>query len=84
MKLTHLIPIVLVAALFGTPPARAQGKLNVMASTEDLASIAREVAGARAVVDSISRVYQDPPFVEAKPSFILKLPKSDLLIVVGR
>ena len=28
--------------------------------------------------------YQDPHFVEAKPSFILKLQKADLLIVVGR
>jgi len=84
MKPKHLIPIFLVAALFGTPPARAQGKLNLMASTEDLASIAREVAGDRAVVDSIARGYQDPHFVEAKPSFILKLQKADLLVVVGR
>jgi zinc/manganese transport system substrate-binding protein len=84
MKPKDLIPVVLVAALFGTAPARAQGKLNVMASTEDLASIAREVAGDRAVVDSIARGYQDPHFVEAKPSFILKLQKADLLVVVGR
>jgi zinc/manganese transport system substrate-binding protein len=28
--------------------------------------------------------YQDPHFVEAKPSFILKLQKADVLIVVGR
>ena len=55
-----------------------------MASTEDLAAIAREVAGDRADVDSIAKGYQDPHFVEAKPSFILKLQKADLLIVVGR
>jgi ABC-type Zn uptake system ZnuABC Zn-binding protein ZnuA len=84
MKRTHLIPILVVAALMGSATARGQGKLNVMASTEDLAAIAREVAGDRADVDSIAKGYQDPHFVEAKPSFILKLQKADLLIVVGR
>ena len=64
--------------------ARAQGKLNVVTTTEDLASIAREVGGDRITVDSIAKGYQDPHFVEAKPSFILKLQKADLLIVVGR
>jgi zinc/manganese transport system substrate-binding protein len=64
--------------------ARAQGKVNIVASTQDLASIAAEVAGDRAVIDSIAKGYQDPHFVEAKPSFILKLQKADLLVVVGR
>jgi zinc/manganese transport system substrate-binding protein len=35
-------------------------------------------------VDSIAKGYQDPHFVEAKPSFILKLQKADVLILVGR
>jgi zinc/manganese transport system substrate-binding protein len=64
--------------------AFAQGKLNVITTTEDLASIAREVGGDRITVESIARGYQDPHFVEAKPSFILKLQKADLLVVVGR
>jgi zinc/manganese transport system substrate-binding protein len=67
-----------------TSPVGAQNKLNVMTTTEDLASIAREVGGDRIVVDSIAKGYQDPHFVEAKPSFILKLTKADLLILVGR
>jgi zinc/manganese transport system substrate-binding protein len=65
-------------------PARAQGKLNIITSTEDLASLAREVGGDRVSVDFIARGYQDPHFVEAKPSFILKLQRADLLVVVGR
>src|SRR3954462_2353417 len=64
--------------------AYAQGKLNVVTSTEDLAAIASEVGGDRISVESIARGYQDPHFVEAKPSFILKMQKADLLIVVGR
>jgi ABC-type Zn uptake system ZnuABC Zn-binding protein ZnuA len=64
--------------------ARAQPKLNVITTTEDLAAIARDVGGDRVTVEAIARGYQDPHFVEAKPSFILKLQKADLLIVVGR
>jgi len=64
--------------------AGAQGKLNVVTTTEDLAAIAREIGGDRATVESIARGYQDPHFVEAKPSFILKLQRANVLIVVGR
>ena len=65
-------------------PAGAQGKLNVVATTEDLASIAREVGGDHVAVEAIARGYQDPHVVEAKPSFILRLQRADLLVVVGR
>jgi zinc/manganese transport system substrate-binding protein len=74
----------LSAIVLATSPAFAQGKLNVIATTEDLASIGREIGGDRISIESIARGYQDPHFVEAKPSFILKLQKADLLIVVGR
>jgi zinc/manganese transport system substrate-binding protein len=76
----------IIAALIALLPVTmaAQGKLNVVTTTEDLAAIAREVAGDRAAVESIARGYQDPHFVEAKPSFILRLQRADLLVVVGR
>ena len=76
--------IVFLAALFVSANAGAQSKLNVITTTEDLASIAREVGGDGIAVESLARGYQDPHFVEAKPSFILKLQKADLLVVVGR
>src|SRR6476469_4560021 len=78
----HGLLAVLFVALAST--AFAQSKLNVITTTEDLASIAREVGGDRITVEALARGYQDPHFVEAKPSFILKLQKADLLIVVGR
>src|SRR3954464_5312549 len=83
VHITALTAVSLVLAL-GAASAFAQGKLNVMATTEDLASIAREVGGDRIAVDAMAKGYQDPHFVEAKPSFILKLQKADLLIAVGR
>jgi zinc/manganese transport system substrate-binding protein len=76
--------ILVLGVLLGEGIAQAQSKLNVIATTEDLASIAREVGGDRITIESIAKGYQDPHFVEAKPSFILKLQKADVLIVVGR
>lgn len=64
-------------------PAMAGGKINVVASTMDLSSLANEVGGDRVNVLPIARGYQDPHFVEAKPSFLLNLRKADLLVVVG-
>jgi ABC-type Zn uptake system ZnuABC Zn-binding protein ZnuA len=83
MKKTRLAGF-LVALLAASAGVNGQGKLNVVTTTEDLASIAREVGADRITVESIARGYQDPHFVEAKPSFILKLQKADVLVVVGR
>lgn len=58
-------------------------KLNVVTATTDMAALAQEVGGDKIQVESIAKGYQDPHFVEAKPSFLLKLRNADLLIVVG-
>lgn len=63
--------------------SQAASKINVMTATEDLASIAREIGGDAVTVDSIAKGYQDPHFVESKPSFLLKLQKADMLLAVG-
>jgi ABC-type Zn uptake system ZnuABC Zn-binding protein ZnuA len=73
---------ILTAALTLVPFASAK-KLNVVSSTTDLAALAQEVGGDRISIDSIAKGYQDPHFVEAKPSFLLKLRNADLLINVG-
>jgi zinc/manganese transport system substrate-binding protein len=75
-----LLTSFLIFAAFTTA---AHAKLNVITSSQDLASIAKEIGGDRITVASIARGYQDPHFVEAKPSFLLQLRKADLLIVVG-
>ena len=83
MDMRLLIPT-LAAVLLSAPGVRAAGPLNVVTTTEDLAAIAREVGGDKIKAESLSRGYQDPHFVEAKPSFVLKLNKADLLVAVGR
>ena len=83
MRFIHSAFVVFALATLSVG-AEAQSKLTVITTTEDLAAIAREVGGDRITVESMARGYQDPHFVEAKPSFILKLQKADLLIAVGR
>ena len=63
--------------------AFAAQKLIVVTTTSDLASITREVGGDFVEVTSVARGYQDPHFVEPKPSFLLLLRKADLLEVIG-
>lgn len=73
----------LLLVLASAQPALAGGKLNVVAATSDMAALASEVGGDRVNVIAIARGYQDPHFVEAKPSFLLNLRRADLLVTVG-
>ena len=63
--------------------ALAASKLNVVTATEDLSAIAREIGGDKVDAESIAKGYQDPHFVEPKPSFLLRLQKTDLLVAIG-
>jgi zinc/manganese transport system substrate-binding protein len=83
MKMPALVALAWTAGLLAAA-APAGAALSVVTTTEDLASIAREVGGDKIKVESLSRGYQDPHFVEAKPSLMFKLNKADLLIAVGR
>ena len=65
------------------PIAANAKKLTVVTSTTDMAALTQEVGGDKVSVESIAKGYQDPHFVEAKPSFLLKLRQADLLVVVG-
>src|SRR5205085_6826381 len=75
--------ILILAVMIGAASASAAGKINVVAATTDFAALAQEVGGDKVNVQAIAKGYQDPHFVEAKPSFLLMLHKADLLIVVG-
>src|SRR3979411_2718872 len=85
--LSRAVCLLAVAAMGGMtivcPSIAAAKKLNIVTATTDLSSLAQEVGGDKINVESIAKGYQDPHFVEAKPSFLLKLKNADLLIIVG-
>jgi zinc/manganese transport system substrate-binding protein len=81
MKKLILAAVAVMAMIAST---NASAAIKVVATTQDLAAIVAEIGGDKVLVESIAKGYQDPHFVEAKPSFIIKLHSADLLIVVGR
>src|SRR5687768_4748372 len=73
----------LLGATMAMPVVAPQAQLRVVTSTTDLYDIAKAVGGSRITAKHISEGYQDPHFVEAKPSFILELRKADVWAFVG-
>jgi zinc/manganese transport system substrate-binding protein len=80
----RILPAVLVLfALLGLGSAAEAAKLRVVSSLQDFASIAQSIGGDRVETFALAKGYQDPHFVDAKPSFVLQLSRADLLIVAG-
>ena len=75
----RLFLLPLLALLVG--PAGA--KLNVVATTPDLGAIARAIGGDQIDLTTLAKPTEDPHFVDAKPSFIVKLNRADALIEGG-
>lgn len=65
-----------------TVPSSA-GKLSVVATTPDLAAIAREIGGNAVEVKALAKPTEDPHYVDAKPSHIVTLNRADVLIEGG-
>ena len=82
MRMPIKIALAVAFAVTGLT-GRAQAKLRVVTSIEVLADLTRQVGGDRVDVTSLSRGYQDPHFVEAKPSLVLALNRADALVYVG-
>src|SRR5947207_2659556 len=74
---------VALALLAAALPLAAHAKLNVVATTPDLASIAKEIGGDNIELTTLAKPTEDPHFVDAKPSFILKLNRADAIIEGG-
>jgi zinc/manganese transport system substrate-binding protein len=57
--------------------------LRVVATTPDVADMARQIGGDRVDVTTIAEGTQDPHKVPVKPSFVTKLNRADALVVQG-
>ena len=58
-------------------------KINVVTTTADLKSITELIGGDKVDVSSIATGYQNPHFVDPKPSYIIKLSRADMFVTVG-
>ncbi|MBM3875999.1 MAG: zinc ABC transporter substrate-binding protein [Verrucomicrobia bacterium] len=79
MLTRFLLPTLCVVLNLHAAPA----KLTIVATTPDFAALAREIGGNRVEVTALAKPTEDPHFVDAKPSFIVKLNRADALIESG-
>jgi len=76
--------ILFLVGLTALVHARAEAKVNVVATTEHEAAIARVVGGDRINVAYLAKGTQDPHTIVPKRSFSVSLNRADLLIVNGQ
>src|SRR5258705_4823230 len=59
------------------------GTIKVVTTTTDMKSIAELIGGDKVSVKSIATGYQNPHFVDPKPSYIISLSNADIFVTVG-
>ena len=77
---TVIISLFLTIFVFSSS---AFAEINIVTTVPDLAAIAKEIGGDNVKVKSLGKGYQNPHYVDAKPSYIVDLNKADMLIYVG-
>lgn len=73
----------LVLVLFALFATTAHAKINVVVTTPDLASIVKEIGGDNIEMTVLAKPTEDPHFVDAKPSFIVKMNRADAIVEGG-
>lgn len=76
----HTLTLLLITCALITS---AQAKLNVVATLPDYAAIASAVGGDHIEITALAKPTEDPHFVDARPSFVVKLRTADVLIEGG-
>jgi zinc/manganese transport system substrate-binding protein len=72
-----------VLAFVAATASAASAQIKVVATTPDLASLARAIGGGAVSVTALAKPTEDPHFVDAKPSHIVTLNRADVLIDGG-
>ena len=80
-KRTTFFLLLTSICLLGSSSATAQ--LKVVTTLTDLQSITTLIGGDKVDVFAIASGYQNPHFVDPKPSYILKLSRADVFVTVG-
>jgi zinc/manganese transport system substrate-binding protein len=84
MKLFKLLNLSAAAVAFSAAVASSAGaQMKVVATTPDLAAIARDIGGNLVSVTALAKPTEDPHFVDAKPSHVVTLNRADALLEGG-
>ncbi len=79
-RLLNILSVIII--LLGSNELTAQ-KIKVVTTLTDLRSITEEIGGEKVDVFSIAVGYQNPHFVDPKPSYIIKLTRADMFVTIG-
>jgi ABC-type Zn uptake system ZnuABC Zn-binding protein ZnuA len=80
MKRKLMVTLAFFLGLFSIAMA---GTIKIVTTTPDMKSIAEMIGGNKVSVSSIATGYQNPHFVDPKPSYIISLSNADLFVTVG-
>ena len=80
MKTKFNIIIIAISTLIAV---KGYAIVKVVTTLPDLKSITQEIGGDKVSVTSIATGYQNPHFVDPKPSYIIKLSKADMFVTIG-
>lgn len=69
--------------LFIAMASTATASLNVVATLPDYAAVARDIGGDKVDITTLAKPTEDSHFVDARPSFVVKLKAADVLIEGG-
>src|SRR4029453_7102975 len=87
MHLYRLTRHLALGAALGAAPfagaSTAEAQLKLLTDPTHLYDIAKAVGGNKITATPIGEGYQDPHFIEAKPSFVLQLRNADVWAFVG-
>ena len=75
--------LIIIAVVVTSINLSFAGKIRVVTTTQDTKSIAELIGGDKVDVFSIATGYQNPHFVDPKPSYIIKLSNADLYVTLG-
>ena len=83
MKNIYLTRMATAVALIVRDSIVRRAQIRVVATTPDLAALAREIGGSAVSVVALAKPTEDPHFVDAKPRHIVTLNRADVLIEGG-
>ena len=72
-----------IIVLFSVVSLQAKAGIRIFACEPEWASLAKELAGAKATIHSATTGLQDPHRITARPSLIAKMRRADLVICSG-
>lgn len=83
MIVRHRIFVFFLFLGLAVQTALGGGQVRIVATLPDLSYIAQQIGGDKVQTFAIAKGYQDPHFVDAKPSYMIKLQKADIFVQVG-